>query len=178
MNELLQFAQDWESAMAKMPEWFQYFFGADSFWDFILRNSLQGVGVALVGWLVAAYLERRHIRNLDTREAKLKHISLSTAKTAPAGSHDPELLIASTVVAHDFFRTFFILFRKIFGGNFAAYDRLMMRGRREALACLKEQADAHGFNRVINIRFASKQVSTKPLSSVELVAYGTGIRSR
>ena len=160
------------------PEWVQYLFGGDSFWDLMIVNSLQVFGLALAGWLVASWFERRHLRALDIREEPLQRIRVNTAKHIP--SCEPEgctLLIGSVVVAHDYFRTFFIAMRRLIGGNIKPYERLVLRGRREALIRLKEEADLRGIDRVINIRFGTSTISGRFLHAIETVAYGTGIKS-
>ena len=96
-------------------------------------------------------------------------------------SCEPEgvtLLIGSVVVAHDYFRTLLIFFRKIIGGNIRPYERLVQRGRREALIRLKEEADLRGIDKVVNVRFTTSTVSGRFLHAIEMVAYGTGVKTR
>ena len=106
--------QAFEEGMAKAPEWIQYLFGGDNFWDMMIVNTLQVFGLALAGWLIASWFERRHLRSMDIRELPLQRISVNTAKQV--SSCEPEgctLLIGSVVVAHDYFRTFFIAMKKV-----------------------------------------------------------------
>ena len=171
--------REFEQGMARTPEWFQDWFGGNTLWDMLLSNGLQVIGIGLAGWLLASWFERRHLRSLSAREAPLQHIRINTSKHLPAC--EPEactLLIGSVVVAHDYFRTLIIVIRRFIGGNISPYERLVQRGRREALIRLKEEADLRGIDKVINIRFGTTAVSGRFLHAIEMVAYGTGIRTQ
>ena len=171
--------REFEEGMARTPEWFQDWFGGNTFWDMLIGNSLQVIGIGLAGWLLASWFERRHLRSLSAREAPLQHILINTSKHH--GSCEPEactLLIGSVVVAHDYFRTLIIVIRRLIGGNISPYERLVQRGRREALIRLKEEADLRGVDKVINIRFGTTAISGRFLHAVEMVAYGMGIRTK
>jgi len=175
-----ELVREFEQRMAtKAPEWFQDWFGGNTLWDMLVSNGLQVIGIGLAGWLIASWFERRHLRSLSAREAPLQHIRVNTSKRH--SSCEPEastLLIGSVVVAHDYFRTFIIAIRRLIGGNISPYERLVQRGRREALIRLKEEADLRGVDKVINIRFGTTAISGRFLHAVEMVAYGTGIRTR
>ena len=167
-----------EQAMAESPVWVQDLIGIGSFWDMLLANSAQIFGVGLAGWLIATWFERRHIKSMNLREKPLQGIKINTLKHAPAC--EPEactLLIGSVVVAHDYFRTLIIMFRRLVGGNISPYERLVQRGRREALIRLKEEAELRGIDKIINVRFTTSAISGKFLHAVEMVAYGTGIKT-
>ena len=128
--------------MTTAPEWLQDLLGGNTLWDMLLANGLQVGGIGLAGWLLASWFERRHLRDLSAREAPLQHIRINTSKHHT--SCEPEactLLIGSVVVAHDYFRTLIIAIRRLIGGNISPYERLVQRGRREALIRLKEEAD-------------------------------------
>lgn len=82
------------------------------------------------------------------------------------------------VVAHDYFRTLIIFLRNIVGGNIKPYERLVERGRGEALIRLKEEAELRGIDKVINVRFTTNSISGRFLHAVEMVVYGTGIKTQ
>ena len=109
--------REFEQVMtAKAPEWLQDLYGGNSLWDMLLANGLQVLGIGLAGWLLASWLERRHLRSLSVREAPLQHIQINTSKQHT--SCEPEactLLIGSVVVAHDYFRTLIIAIMKLIG---------------------------------------------------------------
>lgn len=165
--------------LAQPGNWFVYPSAGDTFWDVILANGLQVLAIGATGWLVATWFERRHLKSLDAREAPLQHIKVVTRKKPPAC--EPEtcaLLIGSVVMAHDYFRTLFIAIRRLIGGNVKAYERLLQRGRREALIRLKEEADLRGLDQVVNVRFGTAATTGRFLHTLEIVAYGTGVRTR
>jgi uncharacterized protein YbjQ (UPF0145 family) len=167
-----------EQNMAEMPEWFQDIFGGTSIWDMMVNNGLQVFTVGVIGWLVATWFERQHLKQLTAREIPLQDIHLNTFKTPPTCNPDHSaLLIGSVVIAHDFFRTLIIFIRKLVGGNIRHYERLVERGRREALVRLKETASERGLDTVINVRFTASVVAGKFLNAVEIVAYGTGLET-
>jgi uncharacterized protein YbjQ (UPF0145 family) len=171
--------REFEEGMSKAPEWFQNLFGGNTFWEMILNNSLQVFGVGMMGWMLASWFERRHLLSISARELPLQYIRVNTSKNLP--DCEPEgctLLIGSVVVAHDYFRTLIIVIRRFIGGNIKPYERLVQRGRREALVRLKEEAQLRGIDQVINIRFGTSTVSGRFLHAIEMVAYGTGIRTQ
>jgi uncharacterized protein YbjQ (UPF0145 family) len=165
--------------LSGMPTWFHGVFGSGTIWEILIRNGLQLFGVGLVGWTIAAWFERRHINSMSKRETPLQNITINNLKNSL--NCEPQaatLVIGSVVVAHDYFRTLIIFFRKLVGGNIRHYERLVDRGRREALIRLKEEADLCGINQVINVRFTTTAISGRFLHAVEMVAYGTGIQSK
>lgn len=179
MSKAEDATREFMQGMAGTPEWFQSLFGGDSFWGMMLSNSLQVFGIGLAGWLLATWFERRHLRSLSTRETPLQSISVNNLKTLPPCEAEAStLLIGSVVVAHDYFRTIVITIRRLIGGNIKHYERLVQRGRREALIRLKEEADLRGLDMLINVRFGTSTISGRFLHAIEMVAYGTGIKSK
>ena len=168
-----------EQGMATAPEWAQDLFGGNTFWDMLLSNGLQVFGVGLAGWLLAVWFERRHLRSLSARELPLQNIRVNNLKNPPPCEPEAStLVIGSVVVAHDYFRTIVITVKRLIGGNIGHYERLVQRGRREALIRLKEEADLRGLDMLINVRFGTSTISGSFLHAIEMVAYGTGIRSK
>jgi len=177
VNKYEDVIQEFDQSMAKAPGWLQELLGGNTFWDMFLSNGFKFIGVGLIGWLLASWLERVHLRSLNAREAPLENILVTTSKRPPPD--EPEgctLLVGSVVVAHDYFRTLIIAIRRLIGGNIKPYERLVQRGRREALIRLKEEADLLGIEKVINIRFDTTTVSGRFLHAIETIAYGTGIK--
>jgi len=154
MSKKEELAAEVDRIIHKMPfDWFDDY-SALSMWDMVVANGLQVVSVGVVGWLLATWFERRHFKSIDKREIPLQSISVNTSKRVL--TCEPEavtLLIGSVVVAHDYFRTLIIFLRKMIGGNISHYERLVQRGRREALIRLKEEADLRGIDKVVNVRF-------------------------
>ena len=178
MTTTAELIDEMNSTLAKAPTWFHDVFGSGTIFDVVISNSLQVFGLGLVGWMVAFYFEKRHIQSMNRREIPLKDIAINNLKNCHFSEPKAAtLLIGSVVVAHDYFRTLIIFFRKLVGGNIRHYERLVDRGRREALIRLKEEADLCGIDQVINIRFTATAISGRFLNAVEMVAYGTGIQS-
>ncbi len=177
MDKIDQIFARYQASLAAYPEWVQGLLGGSTVSDFFINNSLQTAALAFLGWSLATFLERRHNNQMSKREKLLADIKISTRKTAPKNAKDGILIYGSVVVAHDYFRTFFIMFRKLIGGNIKAYERLVARGRREAYIRMREDARLRGFDHVINVRFTGSHVAGRFLSAVEMVAYGTGVKS-
>ncbi len=178
MSKLDAAVSKFEQGMSRAPDWLQEFYGESTVWELMASNGLQALGIGLAGWLLASWMERRHLKSLDQCEIPLQHIVVNTFKHAPpCEAESSTLLIGSIVIAHDYFRTLIILLRKMIGGNIRPYERLVCRGRRAALIRLKEEAELRGLDKVINLRFTTTMVSGRFLHAIEMVAYGTGIRT-
>ena len=178
MSKISEAIEEFAQAMGRAPDWFQEVFGGSSMTEMLIYNGIQVIGIGLAGWLLATWFEHRHFKSMDQREIPLGDISTTTAKHPPPGEpQGAALLIGSVVVAHDYFRTVVIFFRRLIGGNIRPYERLVERGRREALIRLKEEADLRQCDKIINVRFATTAVSGRFLHAIEMVAYGTGVRT-
>lgn len=176
MNELEELNQQINEILANPPEWMEGWISGTNVWDFVLNSSLQALGIGAIGWLVATLLERRHNTQMTAREKLLSGVRVSTTKKAGPEAQDGIMISGSVVIAHDFFRTLIIAFRKLIGGNIKPYERLVNRGRREAFIRLREEALLRGFDKVINVRFGSALVAGRFLSAVEIIVYGTAIK--
>ena len=51
--------REFELGMSRMPEWFQDWYGGNTFWDMMLSNGLQVFGVGLAEYLQA--VRKHHI---------------------------------------------------------------------------------------------------------------------
>ena len=179
MTTAAEVIQEVNGALSKAPAWFQDVFGGGTIWELLIGNGLQLFGLGLAGWTLAAWFERRHVKSMSRRETPLQNIAINNLKNSLHGEPQAAtLLIGSVVVAHDYFRTLIIFIRKLVGGNIRHYERLVDRGRREALIRLKEEADLCGINQVVNVRFTTTAISGRFLHAVEMVAYGTGIQGK
>lgn len=176
MSRLSAWFGQLEPALANAPEWVRDTFGGP---DAMLFNLLQAVVIGATGWLVAALAERRHVAAMTARERDLAEVHITASKSFPPAERDHTMmLVGSVVITHDYWRTLVIFIRTLLGGNIQPYERLVQRGRREALIRLKEEAHLRGMDRVVNVRFLGNRISAGPLKAVEMVAFGTGIRCR
>lgn len=138
-----------------------------------------------VGLLFGGLSERRHFRQIQTREAELRELLVFNERHLPAGMEfrEARLVVGSVVIAEDYFKRVAAQLKSIFGGRLTAYESLMDRGRREAILRMKEEARQLGATMVFNVRFetssladamAGRQVSF----SAEFLAYGTALIPR
>ena len=78
----------------------------------------------------------------------------------------------STVRAKHVGRDIMALLKNIFGGELKGYTELLSEAREEAIARMKEQADAFGANAIVNVRFSTSSVTA---GAAELYVYGTAV---
>ena len=143
-----------------------------------MSGGWSGLAMSLLyvalGWSAATWMERRHFREIEAREAQLAHILITPSNSKAEQPGLGALQMGSAVVAHDLFRRFFIFLSRVFGGNIRHYERLVERGRREAILRLKEEASASGAREIQNIRLQTTNIKSGGLvRSIEVLAYGT-----
>jgi uncharacterized protein YbjQ (UPF0145 family) len=132
-------------------------------------------------------------RNLDRRmsglvlreAASIEHFGkdpLSTLKGGhiAGGAKETGLVYASIVFSPSHWQLIIAWINQLFGGRIDVIHRVISVGRAEAKQRLREQAQAAGWDEVLNVRIdtaemtpASKPKGTK---AVEVFAYGTGIK--
>ncbi len=68
----------------------------------------------------------------------------------------------------------------LIGGPIDIFQKVISAGRAEAMQRLREQAVAHGFDDVINVRIDTSdmapQGAQRSIKAVEIFAYGTGVK--
>ena len=68
----------------------------------------------------------------------------------------------------------------LIGGRIDIFQKVISAGRAEAMQRLREQAVAHGYEDVINVRIDTSdmapQGAKKSIKAVEVFAYGTGVK--
>lgn len=134
----------------------------------------------LIGVFFGTRAQKKHVANLEAREAAMAHIIVTNLKTLPVGSRPPQLVSGSVVIAFDYFRRFIATFVMLVGGRITMYEEMLDRARREALLRLLEQADAAGSREVHNVRFEFSRVGSSAKGAnvgggAELLAYGTAV---
>ena len=133
-----------------------------------------------IGYGFGSYAEKTHYKSIRKRERATLHVPLITfgAKQLLPEAKDTELFVGSVVVASDYFKTFALALRNLVGGRVVSYESLLDRGRREALLRMKEEAIAWGASELANVRIETSSLSQggRGLISIEVIAYGTGIR--
>lgn len=135
----------------------------------------------LLGTIFGRIAERRHFASIAKREEELKDIKIYSAKKLPkdARAVDQPFVSGFVVISHDYLKSIFAAFRKIFGGRIRSYETLAKRSKREAVLRLKENARAQGARAVYNVRIDTSSVSKgmgKVAVTVEAFAYGTAVK--
>lgn len=135
----------------------------------------------VIFYFIGRSVERRHLRRLDEQEAALSHIVVHELKSLPSGwtvTAEPMLVYGSVVLANDYFKMFISSLKKIVGGHLREYERLVERGRREAIIRMKQMAADNGYNVVWNMRIETSMLADGKrggATSAELYAYGTAM---
>ena len=133
-----------------------------------------------IGYGFGSYAEQKHYKSIRQREQATLHVPIITfgAKQPIPDAQETELFVGSVVVASDYFKTFALTLRNLIGGRVVSYESLLDRGRREALLRMKEEAIAWGASQLANVRIETSSLSqgSQGFFSIEVIAYGTGIR--
>jgi len=134
-----------------------------------------------VGFFSGVYVEKKHYENIKKRERETLHVPVVTfgAKQPLPEARDAQMFVGSVVISSDYFKTFVLALRNLVGGRVVVYESLLDRGRREAILRMKEEAIAWGATQVLNVRFETSTIggnSNQGPVSIEVIAYGTGIR--
>jgi uncharacterized protein YbjQ (UPF0145 family) len=150
-------------------------------------DALIGLGstvlLLLATYFVGNHVERKHIAELQSREARSRKLPVVTFEALPEG-WEPErsgLVTGSVVVSVDYFKRFLAGLRGIVGGRIKSYEPLLDRARREAMLRMIESARGKGFDAVLNVRLETSRLASsrrdgKGIAGVEMLAFGTGIR--
>ncbi len=130
-------------------------------------------------------IERRHYKDIRSREQRWKRFPAITFKRIPSGweVEDSEMVYGNVVISVDHFKRFLAGLRGIFGGRIKSYESLMDRARREALLRLKKDAMDKGFDAIVNVRLETTRMANarrngEGTAGLEVLAYGTGLKLR
>ncbi len=129
----------------------------------------------LIGVFFGTRAQKKHIANMEAREAAMSHMIVTNLKTLPATGNPPILLTGSVVIAFDYFRRFIAGIVMLVGGRITMYEDMLDRARREALLRLLEKAHSAGAREVHNIRYEFSRVGNTTKGGAELLAYGTAV---
>jgi uncharacterized protein YbjQ (UPF0145 family) len=136
-------------------------------------------------FFIGRFTERRHVRRLDERERAAGNVLVTNLKRVqdPGSVEAGRMVIGHVVIATDYWKSFATRLRKLIGGEMKSAQSLMIRGRREALMRLVENARAMGAAEVCNVRYEFSNIGMMrgrgggPMQ-VEILAYGTAIVRR
>ncbi len=104
--------------------------------------------------------ERKHFADIVRREAAMTDFTATQTKTylRPTYEKPPALIVAETVVASDYLKTFVASLRNLFGGEVRSFETLLERARREVTLRLMEEARSQGYNAICNVRLNSVNI--------------------
>ena len=107
-----------------------------------------------LGFIFGRRAERRHFADIQSREAQMSGFTATQSKQylLPQHTQPPALIVAETVVASDYLKTFLASLRNLFGGEVKSFETLLERARREVTLRLMEEAHRHGYNAICNVR--------------------------
>ena len=115
----------------------------------------------MLGLSCGKLAEWRHFKSLERREQDSSSILVTQLKSFPdhaSGSAAPQIVVAETVVATDYFKSFLANLRRLFGGEVRSFHSLLDRARRETTQRLVERAKSRGFNAICNLRLQTADV--------------------
>ncbi|MEO0971619.1 MAG: heavy metal-binding domain-containing protein [Pseudomonadota bacterium] len=144
-----------------------------------------GVPIILLvlGYTAGSMIERRHFADIRAREAALREMPVLNFARVPAHWQVVEctLVAQSIVVSLDYFKRIIAGLRGIVGGRVSTYEPLLDRARREAVLRMTEQAQAKGFDAVINVRLETSKLASsarngEQVAGVEILAFGTALK--
>lgn len=137
----------------------------------------------LLGYGFGQWNESRHYKSILRREEELRSLMAFSSRRLPDGVDvaAPNLVVGSTVISVDYFKSFLAGLRNIFGGSVSSYETLLERARRESILRMKQEAKALNADVIFNVRLETSPVfgsgQQNKTRSIEVLAYGTAIRS-
>lgn len=135
-----------------------------------------------LGYVFGRSAESRHFSSIRKRELKFLSFPITNTKQIFETQVEEAFLVTGTVVISvDYFKRILAGLRMFFGGRVSSYETLIDRGRREALLRMKEKALHMGAKSIYNVRIETASISKSDNNSnvgaIEVVAYGTAIKT-
>ena len=154
---------------------------------FVLASILLPLLFPFLSWALGRWYQGRLMAALSENE-KAHGVVLNNESVLSTSSRNTNfasttstLLHVSLCVAPSTGQIFFMWLKSLLGGRLISYDVVLDYGRREALYRLQQQARHLECTNMINIRIETSTLSfaknsDSKTSSVEILAYATGIR--
>lgn len=141
------------------------------------------LALLVIGLVCGRIAENSHYRKIRLREWQYRELLLFPKRVVPESysGHASELVMGSTVVSVDYFKTFVAGLRNLFGGRVSSFESLLDRARREAILRMQEQARELGAEAIMNLKIETSRVSgdaARGVGSIEILAYGTAMVPR
>ncbi len=96
------------------------------------------IALLALGFFAGGHTERRHIRNLEEREAATSDMIVTQVKSFPGhvpGPQPPQMIVAEVVIATDYLKSFLARIRNFFGGQIGSYQTMLIRARTAKQRC-------------------------------------------
>lgn len=149
----------------------------------VIVNVVTPLVLLVIGYFFGHIAETNHFKSIRMRELRHRQFPAITNEGIPDtwNVEAAHLVTGHVVVSVDYFKRFLAWLRSLFGGEIAAYESIMDRGRREAVLRMKEIAIKQGYNAVINVRLESSRLASsnrqgKGTAGIEILAFGTAIK--
>jgi len=161
-------------------------------WQVDLLWTALSLSLSLGPFIVSAtarvWYQKRLLAELTTREQ---------ATLAAFGGRDPltsvevvlpevplasgSLLLANVTIGPSWWQMLLAQLKSLVGGRLVHFDLVLEFGRREALQRLREAAQQHGWDDVVNVRLDTAVVAVNTanrsrIGAMEIFAYGTGVK--
>ncbi len=143
-------------------------------------DGILSILLFFIGLIFGRQAERKHLRELDAREAVLLpqfHLDNRKHVSSPATVADAQMVTGSCVIGCDGAKAFFIAWRNLIGGEHKSIQRMLTRGRREAILRMLEEARHLQADEIWNVQLATSSIGTGT-PQAEIIAYGTAIKRR
>lgn len=137
----------------------------------------------LLVYALSRFAAWAHRRSLARRERQLAALVVVADKLPPLQKPPPRTVLVEgcVVISVDYLSRFIAGLRNLVGGRVHTYERLLERGRREALLRMKAAAEAQGAWAVFNLKQESVgifQGRGALIGSMAFHAYGTALIPR
>lgn len=139
------------------------------------------IGLLILGYTVGTMNEKNHFKSLRLRERRYLKVSVEAGTFKEELTNvQGKLVSGHVVIASDYFKNFASSLRSLVGGRIGNYEKLIDRGRREAILRMKKEAIDMKASRIVNLRIetariGNNQAGKNALPCIEVHAYGTAI---
>lgn len=137
----------------------------------------------ILAYIIGSRIEKRHMKNIQQREAEYRNMPVVSFDTMPADwqADACSMVGGSVVISLDYFKRVIAGLRGLIGGRITTYEPLLERARREAILRMIEDARSSGYDAIFNVRLETSRLANstgdgKGTAGVEMLAFGTAVR--
>jgi len=139
--------------------------------------------VLIVAYFIGNYIEKKHFRSIQKREAENVGFPVVSFATLPDdwNVNRAHLVTGSVVISLDYFKRVIAGLKGLVGGRIKNYEPLLERARREALLRMIEDARSQGYDGIVNVRLETSRLANSSrngngVAGVEMLAFGTAVK--